>query len=522
MALAVQSKPGSLGASHNAVDFATHYVSPLSYNNAPISTRRSASNKKLSPLTSTKSLGNVSAAAGSPGSLKSSKQHRSQAGLRHIDTDMTSYTNTTTIPGSNSHTGSRLTKLHKRASSGASLPATPSPLSANQSQVTTPYTATYEESRPSISSQTSSSTAFKSRPYIRKLSSAKDTKHDENQGRLDLSKSTSEIGYMSGLGIQDYDARTASEVTFSHTSRRAAHARTTSGGSQVSVSSRSFTPTQPFIHPMRPNPYTPSGQSYASSMNDEEAHESSDIVTEDDISIGPNFRTRRSASISSTPQIQPTPLSQAYSAADLGIVPKYNTSQSNISIKSGRSAKSSSRSKLTRPRRNTDRSDQRNASSHRNSIDKAVSIVSRRSDTDPRSRDERIQEKRRQFNEKEANKDRRQEMSQIKRRETNESREERQRRKSEASQSGRPSTSQSGNKIKSLRKVRKPDEKRSEELKGRSYDDTRPAPLTALPNQAMISEKGKRAQRESKGSSGTWPRFSTWLQTRLLSCGGKG
>jgi hypothetical protein len=256
-------------------------------------------------------------------------------------------------------------------------------------------------------------------------------------------------------------------------------------------------------------------------MNDDEAHESSDVVTDDDILVIQNFRTRRSVSISSTPQILPTPLSQSHTAADLGYVPKLNTSQTNLSTKSGRSAKSS-KSKLGRPRRDTERSDHAAAPSIRTSTDKAFSFVSRRSDPDPHTRDERIREKRRQFNEKEANKDRKREREELKRRETEEMKEERQRRKSEASQTERPRITQSSGKITGIRKVRRDTEKRGEELRSRSYDDVRPAQLTALPRQDGTSEKRRRSERDSNSSSGTWPRFSTWLQVRLLSCGGKG
>lgn len=525
MAVAVDSKAGSLGPdrSHD-VDFATGYVSSL-YNNTPAFTGRVGSQKKLI-LTSTKSLGHASSVGGSTASPNSNKQSRSRPSLRNIDTNMTSYSSTTTIPASTTRSESRLAKLHKRASSGSSLPATPSPLSGSQPQFTSPY-ATYDQSQSNINSTPSSSSVFKSRPHIRKLSSARD---DENQGRLDLSKSTLENGSLTGLGIQDYGSRSASEVTFSRTSRKTPHIRNTSGGSQVSVASRSFTPTQPFVHPMRqtPNgPYTPSAQSYASSMNDEEVHESSDIVTEDDILVGQNFRNKRSMSISSTPQIQPTPLSQSYTAADLGQVPKLTSeSQTNLSIRSGKSSKS----KHGRSRRNTERSDNGPPPSNRNSVDKAFSFVSRRSDTEPQTRDEKIAEKRRQFAEREAKKER----QELKRRETDEAKtvrkEERQRRKSEASQTERPRR-QSAPKIQSIKKVRKNSEKApTEQLRSRSYDETRPAQLTALPrhgqepgtSEKQRSEKQRRADRdENSSSSGTWPRFSTWLQTRLLSCGGK-
>ena len=521
MAVAVGPKTaGSLGAGPNRskdVDFATGYISSTSYSTSSRFPRSLGSQKKLRVLTSATSIGNGSSSGGSP---KSRKQSELRAASADVGANMTSYSSNSMGKEERTRSESRLAKLHKRASSGSSLPATPSPLNPSQSQ----FTTAHEDSQTSTPTQTSNS-SFKSRPYIRKLSLAKD---DENQGRLDLSKSVSENGgaYLPGLGIQDYGSRTASEVTFSHTRRVPSHTRTTSGGSQVSVSSRSFTPTQPFIHPMRQTPYTPSGQSYASSMNDDEAHESSDIVTDDGILSSQPFRSRRSDSVSSTPYIQPTPLSQSHTAADLGYVPKVNTSQSNLSIKSGRSGKSS-RSRLgRRSRRNTERSDDAAA---RASLDKAFSLVSRRSNTEPEplTRDERIREKRRQFIEKEASKDRKQQRQELKRRETDEAKsmkqDERGARKSSLSQHERPRLEQrSSSKIQSIRKITRRDTEKSQELRARSYDDARPANLTALPKQAVVEEKPRRSENSSSEAPGTWPRFSTWVQTRLLSCGGKG
>ena len=245
-------------------------------------------------------------------------------------------------------------------------------------------------------------------------------------------------------------------------------------------------------------------------MNDEEAHESSDIVTDDGILSSQPFRSRRSESVSSTPHIQPTPLSQSHTAADLCYMPRVNTSQSNLSIKSGRSGKSS-RSRLgRRSRRNTERSDDPPG---RPSVDKAFSFASRRSNTEPEplTRDEKIREKRRQFNEKEASKDRKQHRQEIKRRETDEAKSVKQGRKSSLSQHERPQLEQrASSKIQSIRKTTRTNTEKSEELRARSYDDARPANLTALPKQAVVEEKPRRAARTANEPPGTWPRFSTW------------
>ena len=522
--MAVDVQAASLGPAgrSNNVDFAAGYFSSLPYN-TPINS--SGSHSRLKVLTSTKSLGYASRAGSgsSPSSTKSYKQNGLRPTLRNIDTNMSSYTQTTTIPASTTRSDSRLVKLHKRGSSGSSLPANPSPLSGAHTQFTTPF-ATYEEPFPDISSTPPQSSTPKIKPYLRKLSSARE---DENQGRLDLSKSVSENGALAGLGIQDFGTRSSSDVNFSQTGRRTPHTRTTSTGSQISTGSGSFKPT-PFIHPMRqtPNTPTPTRQSLASSLNDDDVQESSDIVTDDDVQIGQTFRNHRSGSISSFPQIQPTPLSQSYTAHDLGAVPKLtSSSQTNLSMKSGRSAKSS-KSKLGRPRRHTDRSEYVPSPSSRTSLDKtAFSFVPRRSDPDPATRDERIRAARRKFEEKEADKDRKMEKEALKRRDTEEAKsakkQERQRRKSEASQSERAKISKPNRKGSEDQKSKrdKNREKQADEMRSRSYNEYSIGHITALPSHKRepgISEKtSQRQQNSSEPTESAWARF-----IRVLSCGG--
>lgn len=357
----------------------------------------------------------------------------------------------------------------------------------------------------------------KIRPYLRKMS----TKEDTDQGRLDLSKSISENHALSGLGIQDHAPRSASDVSFTHTTKRS-HARTTSGESQLSTASGSLRPTKAFVHPMRqtPRPYTPPhGHSFDSTLNDEERNESDDVLTDDDFRLGHGFRSRRSMSISSTPIIAPTPLSQSHTASDLGMVPKItsnganNSSQTNLSLKSNKSGKStkSRRPSLGHSRRNTDRSFETpptttTTPSARTSFDKAFSFASvgRRSDTDPLTRDQRIQAARRKFEEAEAKKERKAEERVSRRRET----EEKQRRKSEAGERAKKKSSSSTTRTKA----------EEEEKGGRSLDDSRPEDHTAsLPRRAETSAKGKAAETKLQGGVA---RFSTWMQTRVLSCGG--
>lgn len=456
---------------------------------------------------------------------------------------MSSYGSTVTVQASTQQRSNGHAKLHKRSGSGSSLPGPPSPLV--HSQFTTPF-ATYEEPFPDLSATppTMGSTP-KIKPYIRKMSSAK----QEDQGRLDLSKSTMENDRLAGLGIQDFGVRSAQDVSFAHTARRGAHARTTSVGSQASTASGSYKPNQPFVHPMRqtPRPFTPPTGSSNTSFVDE-ANESDDVI-DDDYRLGPGFRSKRSISISSVPAIAPTPLSQSHTAEDLGYIPKLtNTSQTNLSLKSTRSAKSgkSGKSRLTgRPRRDTSRSfDHPTSPSSRTSFDKAFSFVSRKSDPEPQqTRDERIREARRKFEEREKLKDRKQEKEALKRRETDESRsfrkQERQRRKSEASErarvtkSGRPpvpfpssaATNPDSNTISSAKKCRidrRHDDSQKEKYRAHSYDETRPANLPRQGREAGMSEKVPARERKLHSPQSGWVRFSAWLQTRMLGCGGGG
>lgn len=424
-------------------------------------------------------------------------------------------------------------KLHKRGGSG-SLPGPPSPFVSGH-QFTTPYaTYEYEETGPT---HLASSATTKIKPYLRKMASAK-----EDQGTIDLDKSIAENERLAGLGIHHFASRSAADVTFGHPNRRQTHARTTSIGSQASNGSSTFrTGGQPFIHPATkvPRPYTPPGASYASSVNDDEADESNDVV-EDEFRPGPGFRSKRSMSITSS--TNPTPLSQSHTASDLGLIPKLtNVSQSNLSIMSRASSTSNQKS---RPRRGTDHSDLATSpqTMGRPSIDKALSLVSgRRSDPDTQSRDEAIRNARRKFEEKEAKKDNREQ----KRRESEEAKKEaaRQRKQSNVSERAGMKTAAPGH-TSSEDKI--PGQKRkgstatvlsgapqaSQEdtevpgtLYARSYEDYRPAHAATLPRHGDVpgeSEKTGRIQytmTAQEQHNGSWMRFSTWAQTRLLSCG---
>lgn len=447
----------------------------------------------------------------------------------HTDMSFSSSSPLTKNSSKTSSTGNHA-KLHKRGGSASSLPGPPSPFtSTGVPHFPTPY-ATYEESSSDVApTPPLGSSVPKIKPYLRKMSTAK-----EDQGMIDLSKSGAENNRLAGLGIQEFGSKSAADVSFAHTRRgQHQHGRNISGGSQAS--NGSGRPGQPFTHPMAktPRPYTPPTGSYANSINENEADESDDIV-EDEFRLGNGFRTRRSMSISST--AQPTPLSQSHTASDLGLVPKLtSSSQTNLSLKSAHSS-------TGRPRRNTDRSQEYVPSpSSRTSFDKAFSFA-KRSDPEPQTRDERIREARRKFEEKEANKDRKYEREAGKRRASEAKRQERQRQKSEPTLKPGMKQVSSDDRKKSRKDssatahAGAEDEKtgrrhRTDSLQAMSYEAHRPALLPyhgSSPggSERRLNEKGPkyeyepRTTRPDTNKDGGWIRFSTWVQTRMLSCGG--
>jgi len=429
-------------------------------------------------------------------------------------------------------------KLHKRGNSGSSAPASgpPSALRGSTDAFTTPF-ATYEEPISDITTTPSVTSTPKLKPYLRKTSSSKD-----DQGKLDLSRSTVENEGLAGLGIQDFGTKSAGDVNFAHSRRRTtSHTRTVSGCSSVSNGSASFKPTHPFIHPMRQTPRShtpPVAQSSASSLNDDEADESSDVV-DDEFKLGNGYRSRRSMSISSTPQIAPTPLSQSHTALDLGIVPKLttNVSQSNISVQSTRTGSSPDKQSRSRGESNISQEPAISPSA-RTSIDKAFSFVSRKSELEPQSRDDRIREARRKFEEKEADKARKAEREAFKRRESDRTKsdrhEERQARRSEASDrigitSGNASRRTSIVGAALQKKQHKRNDKRdsiTEKFDARAYENYAESNEASLPvrgRKAGASEKTPATVQEyrPKPAKGSWVKFETWVRTRVSSCGGE-
>ncbi|WPH04828.1 Hypothetical protein R9X50_00772500 [Acrodontium crateriforme] len=444
------------------------------------------------------------------GATRSEHPNDSRTGLKSSDININlniASNNANIQRQSSSHT-----KLRKRAGSSTSIPGPPSPFTGKHSQFTTPFATHEEPYLPEIVPTQSLNTTPRIKPYLRKTSNAK-----EDQGQLDLSKSVADSYLGAGLGIDEIGIKPASDGTFAPAGWRGTHTRDNSVGSQISTGSGSFRPTQPFVHPMRltPRPYTPPFHSYASSFIDDEANESHDIVIDEDLRPGNAFRSKRSMSISSFPQ--PTPLSQSHTAEDLGGLPRLNSpSQTNLSIKSTRSNKSL-RSKVSRPRGDTLRSyETPNSPSSRTSFDKAISFVSRRSDPDAQTRDDRIRAARRKFEAKEAEKDRKAHRRQV----------------SGGSKASRTQTLTESNTIERIpsrditnEKTRRKTSKKKpvEKFRATSYDETRPAHLSSiLSRQRTDSEKipHVRERKASVTPQGGWVRFSAWFQTRMLACGG--
>lgn len=157
--------------------------------------------------------------------------------------------------------------------------------------------------------------------------------------------------------------------------------------------------------------------------------------------------------------------------------------------------------------------------------------MSRKSDVELTSRDDRIREARRKFEEKEAEKDRKAEKVAHKRQESDRSKsirkEERQARKSEASDrngSRRPSVVST-----TLQRKTRKDSKRdsmNEKLDARPYEAYAEPEESSLPIRGVMAGASEKTpstiqQYRAKPAKGTWVKFETWVRTRVSSCGGE-
>lgn len=125
---------------------------------------------------------------------------------------------------------------------------------------------------------TSKSRAKVVKPILRKF-----TQSETNS--LDLDRSAAD---QEGLGIYDFGARSAHDVSFNHANRRGYHHRSTSGTSQFSTAtSGSGQRTGSFVHPFQqtPRPYTPplgASHSYQGSLREDEQTNYSPALTEEE------------------------------------------------------------------------------------------------------------------------------------------------------------------------------------------------------------------------------------------------
>jgi hypothetical protein len=154
-----------------------------------------------------------------------------------------------------------------------------------------------------------------------------------------------------------------------------------------------------------PGAYTPPAGDRASFFDPEELDETKDVVEREALVLT-GYTSHRSMSVSSTSQFQSAPIAQSRTGADPVLIRQTTgNSQSNISIKSNHSGGNAKPAKLkkTRPSPEHGHSYEYGASSSaRTSFDKAISFVSRRSETDVVTQEELVQAARRKFEEKTA------------------------------------------------------------------------------------------------------------------------
>jgi hypothetical protein len=395
-------------------------------------------------------------------------------------------------------------KLHKRngsASSSIQSPALPPALEHFPSD----YRSSGEFKRVKYTDEQweiqSKGAPIKIRPYLRKLSSRDDNK-------IDLSRTTEENERIAGLGIGTDHARSVNDVSFERVNGRSRHGRTTSNGSQFSVSSLQR-PTVPYGHPMRqtPRPYTPPiAKSYATSMfSDPIIDESTDVIMVDE--HRPRFYSEshhRTDSVGSLP-MHPPPL-------------HIHTNNSFTRLNASQSSIPSSLPTGGRSRGDTLRSMETigSPSSGRTSIDKAVSFLHRGKSMDEldaaQSRAASIRALRAAYNEKELAKEEKYEKEALKQAKKQAKKQDRHiRRKSDATSVRARSESNSHEK---------------QDFVGKAYDEYNATHASSLPKVLSEKDRPRGATNTLRGSSNkgarsAWVRFLAWLRTRFLRIGGK-
>ncbi|KAF2127876.1 hypothetical protein P153DRAFT_358039 [Dothidotthia symphoricarpi CBS 119687] len=408
------------------------------------------------------------------------------------------------MPSSRAHA-----RLHKRAYSASSATSPLSPVADhgvftfNRSE--TPK-VTYEEPWTETSPRSMApSHPLKIKPYLRKLSSSKDSTG------LDLSRPAEENDRLAGLGISEYGGYTPSvtDVTFTTINNgRHRHSRSMSNNSQYSSSSGLQRPTPLPLIRQTPQPYTPPiARSSPPSVlgNDNEVH---DIMSDEEFSQRQSAfdPSRRSDSLSSVPGLRIntnnscTRLAASYSQSSVSLTSPVAPSRS-------RGATLQSVDTTTSP-------------SSRTSLDHVSSFIrgSRDAPIDAASRAASIRAERQKFQEKEQLKERKYEQEAHRQAERNYrkllKKDEFQRRQSETHDRSDFTRSRS---ISDAQNEKAP----RPSVGGRQYSDHRHAHVNSLPNVVSTVDLEKQSGvvpkvTKSRAAKGRWLRFVTWFKTRLL------
>ncbi|KAF2751219.1 hypothetical protein M011DRAFT_491774 [Sporormia fimetaria CBS 119925] len=410
-------------------------------------------------------------------------------------------------------------RMHKRGSSASSITG-PSAVTTmpdaqaflfNRSE--TPA-VTYEEPWNDTSSYKPAPAAhsMKIKPYLRKLSSSRDTVS------LDLSRSAADNEHLVGFGIPDY-SRSVSDVNFNSINGPVRHARSTSNTSQFSAAS-SARPT--YMPPARhtPREFTPPISKSSPSSLFEGDHDANNFTAEDDFRRHPYFdAARRSGSISSSnpPFSPPLRINTTGSLAGLG----NSYSQSAASLTYSPVGQSRSRGETLQSLDTTA------SPASRTSFDKARRFMrggGRDSPVDAASRAASIRAARQAFMEKEEAKERKYEKEEAKlaareyqKRQKKEGeylrkqyKEEKEARKSETNTRRSRSVSDSNEKS-----TPRPS------IGVRQYSDHREAHSRSLPTFVATVDNEKHGApypkvTKTRAAKGRWLRFVTWFKTRIL------
>jgi len=352
--------------------------------------------------------------------------------------------------------------------------------------------------------QTSRVRVTKVNPILRKRQSEKNS--------LDLDRPAAE---QDGLGIStEYGtaARSAHDISFTHSRRRGYHNRSTSGTSQFSTGTTgSGHRAGSFVHPFQqtPRPYTPPlGDSYQNSLRESEYSRESPALTEDEDQLRHTFRsTSNLSSANRTPSLtgpaSPVVLSQPLriqtpkqpSNPRLAVTASYTNLHSALALSPDLASPTDTMSPVT---------------SMRTSLDRSFRIRSR-SEVDSRARSETIHEARRKFQEREQAKEEkaaREEIRALEKRNQKEARQiERGHRRSSASEGARSKRSKSD-----LTMHEKPNV-----FIGRDYESV----AAGTPVYGGEAHEAPRRADMKKKTHSAWTKLMMWIRTRFIRMGKK-